>query len=246
MRNIFILFFCLICSMSIGGTTDPKKSDELYINYGNEFSCIFRIRCVTNTGIVYHASAVAIDDNWILTAAHVLVNSNDVTVLVGDDLIKIDKIISHKKFIESNYGYYDIALCHVVKSFDLNTYPKLYTKKDEVGKICSITGFGAYGTFETGSIKTDGKKRAGLNRIDSVDRQLLISTPSKSNSKDNTELEYMIANGDSGGGLFIDNKLAGINSCVMATDKVTNSNYGDEAGHIRISEFVEWIKENKK
>jgi hypothetical protein len=59
-----------------------------------------------------------------------------------------------------------------------------------------------------------------------------------------TELEFLIASGDSGGGLFIDNKLAGINSCVMAVDKKPDSTYNDESGHTRISKFIGWIKEN--
>ena len=61
-------------------------------------------------------------------------------------------------------------------------------------------------------------------------------------SKNNhTELEFCAANGDSGGGLFIDNKLAGINSMVLAADKKTNSDYGDECTHTRISSYKSWI-----
>ena len=64
-------------------------------------------------------------------------------------------------------------------------------------------------------------------------------------AKDCTNLEFLICNGDSGGGLFIDGKLAGINSCVVATDGNANSDYGDETYHTRISELQEWIKENQ-
>jgi hypothetical protein len=58
-----------------------------------------------------------------------------------------------------------------------------------------------------------------------------------------TELEFLICSGDSGGGLFINKKLAGINSCVLAADKKPNSSYGDDAGHTRISKYVPWIKQ---
>jgi secreted trypsin-like serine protease len=57
-----------------------------------------------------------------------------------------------------------------------------------------------------------------------------------------TELEFLIASGDSGGGLFLDGKLAGINSFVSAEDGKTNSSYGDESGHTRISLYREWIE----
>ena len=247
MRYIIVLILSMIfCSLSLAGTRDPKKADEQYITYGSEFSCIFKLKCVTSNGTVYYASAVAIDDNWLLTAAHVLSHSKDISITVDNAAIKIDKVVTHKDFIASNYGYYDIALCHVEKPFKLLFYPSLYRDKNEVGKVCSIAGYGSYGTFETGVTGSDGIKRAGSNTIDTIDRHLIICTPSRPNSKGITELEYMIANGDSGGGLFIGNQLAGINSCVIAVDKQTNSNYGDESGHTRVSQFVDWITENKK
>jgi len=61
-----------------------------------------------------------------------------------------------------------------------------------------------------------------------------------------TNLEYCISHGDSGGGLFIDQKLAGINSIVLASDKNPDSNYGDESGHTRISKYKDWIEDNIK
>lgn len=246
MRYLFITLLFFLCSISIGGTIDPNKTDDRYIDYGKKFACVYKLRCMTNDGILYYASAVAIDDNWILTAAHVLSNSKDTKIIIGDEIINVDKIITHKNFVFANYGYYDIALCHVEKSFNLNFYPELYTDKDEIGKVCSVAGFGYYGTFKTGAVSSDGNRRAGSNIIESIDRQLLICKPSKPNDGNITELEFMIANGDSGGGLFIQNKLAGINSCVMAVDKKTDSNYGDEGCHTRISLFVDWIKSNKK
>ena len=56
----------------------------------------------------------------------------------------------------------------------------------------------------------------------------------------------MIGSGDSGGGLFLDGKLAGINSFVMAADGKTNSDYGDECAHTRISTYKKWIEEKTK
>ena len=54
-------------------------------------------------------------------------------------------------------------------------------------------------------------------------------------------MEFIICPGDSGGGLFIDKKIAGINSCVIATDGKPNSTYTDEGGHTRISQHLDWI-----
>ena len=57
-------------------------------------------------------------------------------------------------------------------------------------------------------------------------------------------MEFLIASGDSGGGMFINGKLAGINSFVTAADGTTNSDYGDECCHTRISIFAKWIKDH--
>jgi hypothetical protein len=112
--------------------------------------------------------------------------------------------------------------------------------------VCSISGYGVTGTFVTGGIKIDGKKRAGSNIINHVDRDLLVCDPSpRSHNSRITELEFLIASGDSGGGLFIDGKLAGINSCVMRVGGSPKSTYNEESGHTRISKFISWIKENK-
>lgn len=246
MRYILILFLAIICSVSYAGTRDPSKKDEAYVEYGSKFSCIFKLKCETTNGMTYYGSAVAIDDHWLLTAAHVLTQAKDIKIIVGNNTIKVDRMIAHKNFVQANYGLYDIALCHSEQPLNLDFYPQFYTKEDEVGKICSISGFGSFGTFETGAISSDNKRRAGSNKIDIIDRHMLICTASRPSSKDTTELEFISASGDSGGGLFIDGKLAGINSCVMAIDKKTDSNYGDEAGHTRVSQFVEWIKENKR
>jgi len=125
----------------------------------------------------------------------------------------------------------------------LDFYPDLYETEDEVGKLCSISGYGFYGTFDTGAISSDENGRAGTNMIDYIDNDLLICSPSRPDRT--TELEFIIATGDSGGGLFIEGRLAGINSCVLARDNKPNSSYTDESGHTRISKYKEWIRDNK-
>lgn len=246
MRYIIIFILVLMSTISYGGTVDPAKKDSQYIEFGSKFNYVFRIKCVTKEGLIYYASATAIDEHWILTAAHVVHKAQTVDLMINDRLVRLNKITPHKDFIEANFGFYDIALCHVDEKLNLEFYPKLYTNNDEVGKICSIAGFGSYGTFETGATSSDGKRRAGSNRIEAIDRHLLICKPSRQSESDRTELEFIIANGDSGGGLFIGNEIAGVNSCVMAVDRKTDSNYGDEGCHTRVSQFVDWIKENKK
>ena len=251
MRLIKILFYILAIFFSYhpvnSGTIDPGISDTKYVEYGSKFDCVVGICGIETDGGLFCASAVAIDKNHILTAAHVVYQSEICVVTVKDKKYEISKIIIHKDFTENSFGVGDIALGYSEKDFDLDFYPKLYDTEDEVGKICSIAGYGLTGNFETGAKASDGKKRAGSNKIDSIDHDMLICTPSRRGHKDYTSLEFFLASGDSGGGLFIDGKLAGINSCIIASNGSSpKSRYNEESGHTRISKFISWINENKK
>lgn len=243
-KIILFLFFSIICNvlLCLSGTIDPEISDEKYIEYGSKFNYILRLEGYNNQNQLMSASCVAIDKEWVLTAAHVVEPMKTSYIIYNGNNIIIDQTMIHEDFNIENFGIADIAMCHLSKNMDLDFYPDLYSDADEIDKLCSISGFGAVGTFETGSKIIDGKRRSGSNIIDEIQQDLLVCSPSKNNKK--TSLEFLIAHGDSGGGLFIGNKLAGINSCVMTTDKKPNSSYGDASGHTRISKYITWIKAN--
>jgi hypothetical protein len=67
-----------------------------------------------------------------------------------------------------------------------------------------------------------------------------------SRSDKESRLEFLISHGDSGGGLFINKKLAGINSLVFSSDGKPDSSWRDESGHTRISLFIDWINNTIK
>lgn len=241
-----ILFTILLTFATFAGTIDPNTPDSKYIDYGSQFHCVVGICGVETDGGLFCASAVIIDKHHILTAAHVVYQSDICFVTVKDKKYEISKVVVHKDFTETSFGVGDIALGYCEKDFELDFYPKLYESDDEVGKICSVAGYGLTGTFESGAKTSDGKKRAGSNMIDSVDYDMLICTPSRRNHKDYTALEFFLASGDSGGGLFIDGKLAGINSCIISSNGSSpKSRYNEEGGHTRVSKFIKWINDNK-
>lgn len=248
MKNFLVgILITIILSASLfAGTRDPSTPDNKYVEYGSKFHYVLSICGIYEDNGLFCGSAVAISPRIILTAAHVVKNSKHCGISINDsDVIIVDKIICHKDF-NGNFGEADIAICYLSENLKLDFYPSLYEKNDEIGKLCCISGHGLAGTFKTGQIMSDGKRRAGSNKIDSISKDLLICTPSDLRCVDRTSLEYIIASGDSGGGLFIDGKLAGINSCVMSVGKAPMSIYGDEAGHTRISKFLPWILENIK
>lgn len=240
-----IAILSLLISNTFAGTTDPLTPDEMYVVYGLKFHYIYRLCGINESKNMFCASAVAIDPHWALTAAHVVSDANTCGLIKGENkAYPVKEIFFHPEFKTEKFGYGDIALVRIDEDLGLDFYPELYEGEDEVGKVCSMSGYGMHGTFLTGQILSDGKRRAGSNIIDHIDRNLLICSPSK--TKGRTELEFLIASGDSGGGLFIDGKLAGIHSCVLASDKNPNSNYTDESGHTRVSKYIKWIRQVMK
>ena len=242
---IAIVFYSFI---AYAGTIDPSVPDQKYKEYGSKFECVVEISgiCCCDSKKdkhKFHASAVVIDPHWIVTAAHVVKDTSDVVIKVKDKEYKISKLIVHEDFEEGQVGYHDIALGYSEEDFGLSFYPALYDKKDEVSKVVSLCGYGMTGNFSTGAVKSDGAKRAGSNIVERTERSVLVCSIDGGKK---TSLEFMIGSGDSGGGLFLDGKLAGINSFVMAADGKTNSDYGDECAHTRISTYKKWIEEKTK
>jgi len=245
-----LLFIGMVIALSLlsfrlqAGTIDPGTPDHKYVTYGSKFHNVVKICCIDEDEQKYMGSAVVINPRWIVTAAHVVHSKKYSFIIVEDKKYEIKKIICHSDYNNSVFGQHDIALGYTTEPINLKFFPELYCDNDEEGKICSIAGLGYTGTFNTGSNLSDNKKRAGSNFIDKIEKGTLICSPSKSHKDKITELEFLIANGDSGGGLFIDGKLAGINSAVLSKDGSPNSSYSDESSHTRISNFHKWILEH--
>lgn len=234
----------LIGRIVFGGTIDPNTPDAKYVEYGTKFISVVKLCCFDGKGLSC-GSAVIIDPHWILTAAHVVENCDTWTITMDNKQYKVLKMISYPEYESEKFGYHDIALGYVEDELKLEYYPPLYSKDDEIGKLCSMAGWGFTGTFNTGIKTSDGKRRGGSNFIDGTERNVLICSPSKRHNKF-TELEFLIGSGDSGGGLFIDGKLAGIHSSVLATDKKPDSTYTDESCHTRISLYHKWVTDTMR
>lgn len=243
MKNIIL--FIVLCFMSIcsAGTIDPKADDTKHLNYGSQHKCVLLLE---GSGVPpakekYRASAVIIKPRWILTAAHVVNETSEIYVLYNNTKIKILDTITMPGFDLKYFGKNDLAICYLDKEIELDYYPELYNTDDEQGKICSLAGYGMTGTFSSGSIKNDGLKRAGSNIVDLIDDDLLVCSLL---SPPKTELEFLISHGDSGGGLFISNKLAGIHSGIWTKNKTQpRATYSNYSGHTRISKFKIWIEQ---
>jgi hypothetical protein len=242
MKNKFLYIFSILLFNVVAnaGTIDPKAKDSDHIKYGNQYECVVLLRGKTDNKQIYMASAVIIKPNWLLTAGHIVSEGSNHYITYQNKKIDIDKIIFPDDFDNNEIGKKDIALCHLSSSVDLEKYPELYDTDDEVGKVVGLAGYGSNGTFSTGSNKHDNLKRAGSNIIDKIENDLLVCSVL---NPPHTKMEFLIAVGDSGGGLFIDQKLAGIHSCIWNYGKNNKplSTYSTHSGHTRISIFRNWI-----
>ncbi len=235
-------------AIASAGTTDPATPDSKYVEFGKKFPFVRRIRAREPKPadpmrvVTWYASAVMIKPHWVLTAAHVVNGVGEPTIL-GDEEdateYPLSHIISHPEFDDGKNGYYDIALGYSKKDLGLDFYPALYTEHDELGKDATLAGFGFHGTFHTGMAEQASKRRAGSNKVSSLERSVLVCDPSMYQK---TVMEFLITPGDSGGGLFIGNKLAGIHSFLMAKDGKPNGTYTDESAHTRVSLYADWVE----
>jgi hypothetical protein len=245
----FVIILLATSRFAAAGTIDPDTPDARYLEFGQKFPNVVRLVAIVNcqNPKCEHkqhpqaGSAVVIAPHWVLTAAHVVENTFDQKAVKDDGTEhKLTKIIPHRSYEAGRVGWHDLALCYTPDSFQLDFYPELYTDQDELGKGITIAGYGIHGTFATGGKEgSDGKRRAGQNIIDGTADAVLFCKP-KAGSK-RMPLEFLIAPGDSGGGMFIGNKLAGINSFLLHDDGKADGNYGDEAAFTRVSLYADWV-----
>lgn len=134
-----------------------------------------------------------------------------------------------------------------------------------LGTVVTFVGYGMTGDGETGAVDEAGVKIAGQNTIDltgtslyGYDNALMFVDFDDPDAEDSfprwlgnlgdgsVDLEYLIASGDSGGGVFYEdengvNWLLGVNSFLLAYDGTLNADYGDLAGFTSVESYLDWI-----
>ena len=95
--------------------------------------------------LTFNGSGVIIRKRYVLTAAHVVQKAKDPYIILDDKKIDIEWVLIPKLFEEEKTGPYDIALCKLKEDAVIDFYPELYEKDDELGKLCSVAGWGMKG-----------------------------------------------------------------------------------------------------
>jgi len=246
MKYLILAILLLLPSQAYCGTIDPTVPDSKYVEYGEKYECVLPLAGILGDKLntQFKASCVVINEYYILTAAHVVTGSISQHVIYKGKAYPCAIVAVHINYDSKIMGKNDIAIARLQKPLKLDFYPELYTKKDEKDKICGLAGYGYHGDFNSGysSNTFDNKRRAGSNIIDAINDNCLTYSV---HTEPQTSLEFLISPGDSGGGLFIDKKIAGINSYVYATDGRSDSDFGDTGCSTRISDYVEWINKTQ-
>lgn len=244
-RVAFFLLLILSVFVTAAGTISRDADDHRHVEYGRDFPYVAKIICRNSkTGSVEQASCVLVSPTHAITAAHVVEDSDEWTVITDDGKEhRIGGVSINSGHAIDKIDAADIAICWSRSDFGVGWYPPLYAGEDEAGKMAVIAGWGRGGTFGEGRTKPSGEvRRAGTNVICEVRNGFLVCT---AGGGDQTGMELLIAPGDSGGGLFIDGRLAGVNSHVEHRENKAGD-FKESSGHTRISQHREWIEREMK
>ena len=247
-----------------GGTIRHDRVGSNYTNLAASYPSVGRL-----TWSSYICSATLIDDNWILTAGHCLDAEGysptgwtfDLTDSGGGMHNGAERVI-HPDWTDSGGDLgsgADIALLRLGSAETTVAPATINTNTAEVGQVGTNVGYGRTGNGLTGDTDPAGTKRAGNNVVDldgsgvsGYPDTVLFQDFDSGSAGDNwsgsaigENLEYLIAPGDSGGGMFMDfgsgDVVAGVHSFIASVDGDTNADYGDIAGSTRVSSYASWI-----
>ncbi len=224
-------------------------------------------------GTTVDSSGILITPEWVLTAAHTIPSGNPQpsdTWTFGGEVRGIDHAIRNPNFTGQITAGFDVALHKLDSPINSITPAQLYTgtAASLVGETLTYVGYGKSGTGSTGDVLPSGTKRAGRNIGEQLgftlnpgpsqtvySNQILFSDMDDpigpplvfGNPLGNTNpinLEYLIALGDSGGGMFFEDGgqhyVAGVHSSIFNFDPATLG-YGDVMGSTTLEASLTWI-----
>lgn len=283
MRALIPLTTCLAltAAAAFGGTIRSDRDPQLYLDLAQSprFASSGELH-IDRSGDPVTGSGVLIGGQWVLTAAHLLAATTSMTFSVGGQDVVAEGWVAHPRFTGDLRNGYDLALVRLSQPITGVTPAPLYKGRKEQNQVGTFAGFGRTGDGTNGGEPLDQvvpTARAGTNVIDgTVDAKLgfghykpklggsrifVVDFDNPGDPADNTtgtptptDLEYLIAQGDSGGPVFLDDPknptgapfVAGIHSFGEFTDLRDDSDYGDVTGHTRVSSFRSWITKTMK
>ncbi|MCD8485467.1 MAG: trypsin-like serine protease [Desertifilum sp.] len=246
------------------GTIRHDRADAEYLDLATLFPSVGYLRA-RNDGGGWTCSGTLIDASYVLTAAHCVESPEGYltqgSFSVGGSRYGIAGVTAHEGWFSSNRQLLsgtDIAILLLDRAVANVNPAELFRGTNEHLQLGTYVGYGLTGNGLTGSIPgSGGTKRAGQNMIAvggqlsryGYNDKLLVSNfsdPRRAGQNPfNTAqpLEYQLSSGDSGGGLFINNQVAGVHSFISdRSGGKIDSNYGEFSASVRVSDHLNWIR----
>lgn len=246
-------FWCALASPAATIRDDVPDSAYLDLGASSDYASVGTF--VNSWG--YTGCGILIAADWVLTAAHLFTAASSGTFTLNGTAYTSSQLITDPNWNSANVlGGSDIGLIHLSTPVGDVAPAALYTGASEFGAVGTFVGYGMTGTGLTGATTLDYHKRGFQNVIDGDfgNPALLLGadfdnphSPADNQFGDATPLAFegAVANGDSGGGVFItvggQTYLVGVISAVVATDGSANADYGDITAFGRVSAFADWI-----
>jgi len=253
---ILIMVVLSAASFASAGVIRHDTADSAYVRLGSKFGNVGQFRASAN-GRAWAGSGVLVANDWVITAGHVVDDAKALRFNIGGQSYQGKQWLAHNNWRGNPLSGFDLALVQLDRAVTGARPAALYGGAGEVGRVARSVGFGLTGDGLTGYDTRSGlNKRGGNNVIDALaggNRVLISDFDAPGPGADGAVLgsdranrfEYLIAPGDSGGGLFIRVgkrwRLAGVHSFGLGYDGRTDSDYGDWSGHTRVSPFTDWI-----
>jgi Trypsin len=250
--TLALLMTAVTVGIAEAGTIRHDLDDKFYTDLSTKYPSVGKLQIDRDTT----CSGTLVSSKWVLTAGHCVYSEdgfiNSAKFTIGGSNYDGKLVQITKEWGENPGNYFDgndLSLIELDSEVTNVKPAALYTGTDELSKTGTFVGFGLTGDGLTGAKEeTIGTKRAGTNNIDSTGKSFAFSDRILMSDFDDprvskaTDLEYSIASGDSGGGMFIDGYLAGVNSFGYAQkDGETDGSYTDLMGVTRVSSYLDWI-----
>lgn len=269
--SVAMVLAVLVAALPIGrasaGTIRHDRDAAAYEKLGRKFEPVGQVFGQDSYG-AWAGSGTLIGGRWVLTAAHIAEGADELTFSIAGQDIAARRWYIHSQWRGALLGGGDLAIIeldtNVTRTMGIKK-ARLSSSKRELGERAVFVGYGRTGTGITGDTHSADGRLAGRNYLDAYGSWLgggsrasnilladfdKTKQPARENilgSNRRDSLEFLIAAGDSGGGVFLDTKkgyrLAGVHSFVFAlNDGDPNSDYGDGSGHTRVSPYINWIR----